>query len=282
MNSPVVILGMHRSGTTLVARILESMGLFLGAFKDENCESHFFITINDWILRVSGGSWDTPDSINRLLGNALARRIVLHHIRTTLQSFHILRYSGLKHYRKFSKNIDGNFHWGWKDPRNTITLPIWLDLFRDARIIHVCRHGVDVAESLKNRQTRWYQRAVFPPRYRRLRYLLRPFGGHYLRSVGFQNHDEGLKLWADYMQRAEISLPTLDYRSMVLRYEDLIREPEKNIQLLLDFCHLASDSHSLSKALGKIDRSRVFAYKQNAELKALASANSELLAQYGY
>ncbi|MEE4604845.1 MAG: sulfotransferase [Desulfobacteraceae bacterium] len=282
MNSPIIIIGMHRSGTTLVARILESMGLFLGAYKDENCESNVFISINDWILRISGGSWDTPDAIDRLLGSDMARRIILNHIGTTLQSPHILRYSGLKHYRKLSKKMDGNFHWGWKDPRNTITLPIWLDLFPDARIIHVCRHGVDVADSLKKRQRRWYQRAMFPPRYRRLRYLLRPFGGHYLRSVGFQNHAEGIKLWAAYMQKAEASLLALGNQSMVLRYEDLIREPENNIQLLLDFCHLAKDERNLSKALGIIDRSRAFAYEGHAELQALASANSELLAQYGY
>ena len=282
MNPPVIITGMHRSGTTLVARLLESMGLFLGAYKDENCESHLFRAINDWILRISGGAWDNPGSIDRILDNYMALRIVIHHIHNTLNSFHIIHYSGLKHYRKFRRNTGGQFLWGWKDPRNTITLPIWLDIFPDARIIHVCRHGVDVANSLFLRQKRWYQRALFPPGFRKLRYLLRPFGGHYLRSVGFQNHAEGLKLWAVYMQSAESSLAEINNRSITLRYEDLLQNPERNLHLMLDFCHLKKDIRKRSKTLEMIDRSKAFAYKKNLELLEFASANSEILAEFGY
>lgn len=282
MNPPVIIAGMHRSGTTLVARLLESFDLFLGAYKDENCESHFFRTINDWILRISGGAWDNPGSIERVLNNDAVRRIVIHHIRNNLNFYHIVQYSGPKHYRKFRRNTGAPFLWGWKDPRNSVTLPIWLDLFPDARIIHVFRHGVDVANSLFIRQKRWYQRALFPPSYRRLRYLLSPFGGHYLRSAGFQNHAEGLNLWAFYMQCAESSLAVMNNRSMALRYEDLLQDPERNIQLMLDFCHLREDSRNLSKALESIDRSKAFAFKKNPELLEFASANSGILAKFGY
>jgi hypothetical protein len=49
--------------------------------------------------------------------------------------------------------------WGWKDPRNSITLPVWLKLFPDARVIHIVRNGVDVAESLYRRQQRGFQEA---------------------------------------------------------------------------------------------------------------------------
>lgn len=282
MNSPVIITGMHRSGTTLVAHILESSGLFIGAFKDDNCESHFFITINDWILRISGGSWDNPGSFDRIIENDVARRIVIHHIRNTLNSLHRIRYSGLKYFRKHPDNTGNNIFWGWKDPRNTITLPIWLDLYPEARIIHVCRHGVDVANSLKIRQKRWFQRTMAPPSYRRLRYKLRPFGGHYLRSVGFNNYDEGLKLWTDYMRRARATMSTISNRSMEIRFEDLLREPEKNIQFLLDFCHLNKDSRKLSETLEALDVSRAFAYKKYGELVDFASTNAEILAKFGY
>lgn len=52
MNPPVIIIGMHRSGTSLVARLLDVLGLFLGKYKDENHEARLFISINDWFLRV--------------------------------------------------------------------------------------------------------------------------------------------------------------------------------------------------------------------------------------
>ncbi|MBW1793701.1 MAG: sulfotransferase [Deltaproteobacteria bacterium] len=41
--------------------------------------------------------------------------------------------------------------WGWKDPRTTLTLPLWLKLFPKARIIHVIRNGIDSALSLWRR-----------------------------------------------------------------------------------------------------------------------------------
>lgn len=33
-NSPVIIAGMHRSGTTMITRMLEEAGLFVGKRKD--------------------------------------------------------------------------------------------------------------------------------------------------------------------------------------------------------------------------------------------------------
>ena len=38
--------------------------------------------------------------------------------------------------------------WGWKDPRNVFTLPLWLRVFPEAKIIYIVRNGVDVAASL--------------------------------------------------------------------------------------------------------------------------------------
>jgi hypothetical protein len=43
-------MGMHRSGTTLLCKILQSFGIFIGKDLDVNYESLFFMEINDWIL----------------------------------------------------------------------------------------------------------------------------------------------------------------------------------------------------------------------------------------
>ena len=275
-------MGMHRSGTGLVANLLESLGLFLGAFKDANHESYFFITINDWFLRISGGAWDNPYAFDRLMSNAEARRIILKHTRKTLKSIHRIRYTGLKYYRTQDENLEYKIHWGWKDPRNTITLPLWLDLYPNAKIIHISRHGLDVANSLLRRQKVWYQRALFPSRYRRLRYFLRPFGGIYLRSVGFQTLDEGLKLWSVYMEKAVTSMTKYNNNFIEMRYEDLLVEPKKNILRLQDFCNLKSTSSKILNTIKKIDQTRAFAYKNNPKLESVAIANSATLSKYGY
>jgi len=66
---PICIAGMHRSGTSMVARLLQSCGLFLGpeeelGFDSNNGEPHFenvrFVALNDEILRRLGGSWNSP------------------------------------------------------------------------------------------------------------------------------------------------------------------------------------------------------------------------------
>ena len=40
--SPLLITGMHRSGTSLLVEILEKNGIFFGAYQDHNRESIFF------------------------------------------------------------------------------------------------------------------------------------------------------------------------------------------------------------------------------------------------
>lgn len=39
--TPVIILGMHRSGTTMITKILENLGLFVGVEKEINHEALF-------------------------------------------------------------------------------------------------------------------------------------------------------------------------------------------------------------------------------------------------
>lgn len=282
MKPPVIIIGMHRSGTSLVARLLNALGFFLGKHKDENHESKLFISINDWFLRVAGGAWDNPDAIDRLLNNQKARRIILKHTMKSMNSWHRIRYSGFKHFHSYKKNIGYNIPWGWKDPRNTITLPLWLELFPEAKVIHICRHGVDVAHSLCVRQVLWLDRARTPNNYRRAKYLIRPFGGIYLRSVGFQEHTEGLGLWDSYMQRAKTSIMLLKNRAIEIRYEDLLQEPEKNVRKLNDFCQLINDSQNISDALKLIRPEHAFAHKKNQALSILAADNAELLNKFGY
>lgn len=273
---------MHRSGTSLVARLLDALGLFLGRYKDANHESKLFISINDWFLRIAGGAWDNPEAIDRLLHNQEARRIVLKHTMKSMNSWHRIRYSGFKYLRSYKKNMGYDILWGWKDPRNTITLPLWLELFPEAKVIHICRHGVDVAQSLCTRQVLWLGRARTPNNYRRAKYLIRPFGEIYLRSVGFQKHVEGLELWNSYMQRAKTSMMLLKNRAIEIRYEDLLQEPEKNIRQLNDFCQLKNDSQNISDALEIIRPAQAFAYKRNQALAILAADNAELLNKFGY
>src|SRR5690242_7355330 len=69
ISMPVCILGMHRSGTSMITRLLNLCGLYLGREEvlnpphlqdnpDGYWEHALFVSLNDEILASFGGSWD--------------------------------------------------------------------------------------------------------------------------------------------------------------------------------------------------------------------------------
>jgi len=66
---PIIIIGMHRSGTGMLTLLLEELCLFIGKEKEENNEALFFFRINEWLLHQCGAAWDHPQPLYRLLSN---------------------------------------------------------------------------------------------------------------------------------------------------------------------------------------------------------------------
>lgn len=144
MSDPIVILGMHRSGTSFLVRTLNLAGLWLGGDNQlytiegrakignpkGNYENKEGIAINDAILARSGGSWYNPPK--QLITNAddAARIVAL--------------CKTLAHGQP-----DGYRRWGWKDPRAVLTLDIWLEALKsNIFIVGSYRHPSAVAKSL--------------------------------------------------------------------------------------------------------------------------------------
>ena len=61
--SPIIIIGMHRSGTTMLSKILEDMGVFMGEKKDINNEALFFLNFNRYIFKQTFATWDSPKNV---------------------------------------------------------------------------------------------------------------------------------------------------------------------------------------------------------------------------
>lgn len=139
---PICIAGMHRSGTSMVARLLQACGLFLGpekelGFDTNNGEPHFenvqFVALNDEILRRLGGSWNNPPEFP-------AGWEQMPEVETlTRQAKKLIKRLGVQNY------------WGWKDPRNSLTLPFWRRLIPDLRLVVCLRNPWEVAQSLRRR-----------------------------------------------------------------------------------------------------------------------------------
>ena len=149
---PVIIMGMHRSGTSMVTKMLRGLGLFVGWDLHTTYEAMFFLKRNEKILNICNGGWDNPRAIENLLSNSGLRRSLICMLSSDLASWHVMSYLGPRLFLKYKSVLNLDVPWGWKDPRNTFVLPIWLEIFPRARIIHVYRNGIDVAQSLVVRE----------------------------------------------------------------------------------------------------------------------------------
>src|SRR5438128_732386 len=113
---PVCIAGMHRSGGSLITRALYDCGLDLGRPDDllgpsiQNREGFWenrrFRDLNEDLLRALGGGWDYPPAPGGWEGDAVQE--------LAAQAVALLD--------EFAYHEP----WGWKDPRNCLTLPFWL------------------------------------------------------------------------------------------------------------------------------------------------------------
>jgi hypothetical protein len=131
----VVVLGMHASGTSLVSKLLIEAGVrmgdkFMGPMKGvPTWEDQDFVRLNAHILQRAGGNWShvpDEDRIWELRDDPdIARRVsTLIDKKSTYPT------------------------WGWKDPRQCLTMPVYLDHLRDVLYVHVSRDPVDVARSI--------------------------------------------------------------------------------------------------------------------------------------
>ena len=151
-NSPVIVIGTHRSGTSLLAKMLHECGVFMGARRNHHSEAKFFLRRNKHIFNVAHASWDNAAPTTYLLQSDDMRSALVAHLTNELKSHKAIDYLGLTNYARSRGFVGMDRLWGWKDPRNTYSLPIWLDIFPNARVVRIGRNGVDVAHSLWKRE----------------------------------------------------------------------------------------------------------------------------------
>src|SRR5687767_3615561 len=138
----IVVLGMHRSGTSCVARALHEGGMYLGEnllnhVASDNLEGHWesrdAIEINDDILSASGASWhQVPEDLTLVAPPGIDARMAEFLEQLAAQPIH-----------------------GFKDPRTLITFPLWQPHLADARYVACLRHPYNVADSLARRVLEW-------------------------------------------------------------------------------------------------------------------------------
>jgi hypothetical protein len=279
---PVLIIGMHRSGTTMLCSMLEELGLYLGKKKNDNNEAIFFQEINDWILAQCGGAWDHPATVEALLRCREARSLTLDYLRYLIGSPRVSSYLGWRRYLLGVAGRGTNLPWGWKDPRTTVTLPLWLELFPEAKVLHIRRHGVDVARSLAVRHRK--QLAVNGELYRARKaiYWLRPKRGGFTDTLRCRELAGGFSLWEEYLSAARELTHGLGERLLELKYEEFLAAPEEKLRLVADFCGLNAATAEVAAVAATARRERAGAYLHDPELERFAGSVRERLGLYGY
>jgi hypothetical protein len=142
----IVVLGMHRSGTSTVARGLQALGVDLGdnllPQQPDNprgfWEDAGLLAINEELLASCGLVWHSFGAVDARHWNS--------------PGLDALRLRAINYVRR---NFNLSPVWGFKDPRTARVLPFWQSVFkhlglRDSYVITV-RNPISVARSLETR-----------------------------------------------------------------------------------------------------------------------------------
>lgn len=138
----VCITGMERSGTSLVARLANLLGVYLGPaehlvlevdYNPKGCWEHeqLLQLNNEMLLALGGDTYAPPDFAGRW--------------RTMpgLEQYQERAYAILR------ADFADQQLWGWKDTRNCLTLPFWQSIIPNLAHIICIRNPKDVATSMQ-------------------------------------------------------------------------------------------------------------------------------------
>lgn len=144
----ICILGMHRSGTSVISRIINLLGFYLG--EDSNLmkgntdnpggfwERNDIVDFHEKIMAQFKMKWDTPISLP-------ANWTFLDEIKPFKEELTEL----------VLQNFSNHKAWAWKDPRTSLLLTLWKEVLDDLDISFFClvsiRNPLDVAKSLEKR-----------------------------------------------------------------------------------------------------------------------------------
>lgn len=213
--STVCVLGFGRSGTSLTMQVLKTLGVEIGADEDllvpqeaDNArgywEPSWMVELNDEILAALGTTWWKP--FRGSLGWAEAPELAQLRARAK---------------QLFEEKLGGAAVTGWKDPRTTLTLPLWRQVVPEPLYVICLRSPVDAIASI--------QRRPEP-------------------TLSVREWSE---LWLEYTARA--LQETAGKRRLLVFYGDYFDDPEAQIRRLASLLDLSPDDERIVEATTLIE-----------------------------
>lgn len=138
----IIVVGMHRSGTSLVCSILNKMGVYFGdtalLMRDQSNEKGYFERfqineVQDYILRFNGYSWVKISGYDAGCLGKVSQQIFDNGMRS------------------FFNECRAEAIWGVKDPRICLTFPLWRKHLEHPVCVFAFRNPCHVAKSLNRR-----------------------------------------------------------------------------------------------------------------------------------
>jgi len=145
-NTAVIVLGMHRSGTSALAGMLDILGvqfgkslLEAGADNPKGFWEHLeILDIHERLLALLGSSWDDPRPLPASWW-----------LSDPVQPFHA------EIVRVLRRDFERVPVWGLKEPRTCRLIPLWRDILKELGcrtcFVLIYRHPLEVAQSLERR-----------------------------------------------------------------------------------------------------------------------------------
>jgi hypothetical protein len=235
---PIIIIGAHRSGTSATAYALELLGLQIGQHLDSHCEPRGLQKLHDDYLQRAGATWHNPQPFLKRLASPEGKRDCVSFLRANLER----DFPGILGYRHNPKGLwlrmrmKLGAHWGWKEPRTTLFASAWLEIFPNARILHVARDPLAAAESLRERELKFQGTGD------------RPTGS--LADLEYCR-----RLVETYLAAAAALANSPNYHR--LQFEELQTNPAAILEQSANFCGLPIATRKLAPAAATIRPARV-------------------------
>jgi hypothetical protein len=146
VENKVIVLGMHRGGTSLTANLLHIYGIFGG-------DEESLLKGNDWNPR---GYWEYIPLVNFNVDLLFSVGAKWHVPPTDEECVELERRSLESDYKDRALHLinamqEKRCAWFWKDPRLALLLPFWKNLWGDAVYVISIRRPLDIALSLQKR-----------------------------------------------------------------------------------------------------------------------------------
>lgn len=135
IGAPIIVCGMHNSGTSILMKLIRSAGVFVVCDMPHYETSLISLKLNNFLMK---GIWYRLPIIS-------VEEVLL------MQTF-FFRFLDINLPNYLTKyGYTGN-PWGFKDPRICVLLPLYLRYFPNSRFVHIVRNPAHLAESLSKKR----------------------------------------------------------------------------------------------------------------------------------